>query len=148
MIPAYVITIPRLQQRRGIFARNWTDRLKYHWHQGYDFKEIAAHVPKNRYAQKAMPQIAVAHSHFSLYDKLLETPEDRWLILEDDAEPTEHWDKIDWNYVQYAPYDVLKFFTMVLQPDHHTFEPDLLEKSDRPESYTYKGTSKAPPATS
>lgn len=115
MLKANVITITRLKDRKEQFIKSWENtNLQYELHEGLDYQTIANIVPKNRYFQRALPQVCIAYSHFDILEKFYETRDEYCLIMEDDAVPTQHWATLDWNRIFNFQFNILKLYSMVL----------------------------------
>jgi len=103
---AYVITIPRLEKRREILLDRWKGKIDIEFFYGFDFKDL--NIDFNKYVNVNAPHLCIGATFFKLFDKLLETNEDSWLIFEDDAWPTKAWDEFDWNSLNNTDYDMVK----------------------------------------
>jgi hypothetical protein len=103
---AYVITIPRLEQRRKILLDKWNEKVEIEFFYGYDCKDLG--IDSNRYVSINAPHLFIGATFYKLFDKLLDTNQDKWLIFEDDAWPTEAWNEFDWNSIDDVDYDMIK----------------------------------------
>lgn len=107
MRKAYVLTIPRLKKRQEEFEDAWGGSLSYEFVEGYDYKDLNA--VWGGYEELLLPHAAAFAGTMRLWSDLLKTKENEWLIMEDDARPT-NWFQFDFERLEEFDYTCVKFF--------------------------------------
>lgn len=128
---AYVITIPRLINRQNDILSRWKDKVDIEFFTGVDYKDSALDLSLS-FTKRIAPHLYIGTSFYMLYKKLLKTNKNMWLIMEDDAYPTEHWNSFDWNSIVSAcdTYEMIKLYTPEIERGniyykHNNLQPGI-----------------------
>lgn len=119
---AYVLTIPRLKDRRIKFLENWLDTgLEIEFFYGLDYKDYNIEL-NNIYLYRNVPHLFIGGSFYNLMSKLLATDKEEWFICEDDATPTFYWHTFNWESISTLDADMLKLYSyeLVISNAQHT----------------------------
>jgi len=123
---SYVLTIPRLKDRQESIIERWGGKLDINFFYGVDYKDSPLDMSLT-YTRRILPHLYIGTSHYMLYKHLLEHGgQGPWIILEDDAHPTEHWESINWNAVDYSikNLDMIKLFCPEIERGNRFFVRD------------------------